>query len=143
MVNAEIQTLHEPDGTPVTNVTFDLSHAQLSASAYAVAEIIVERHRGHSHETDDVLALRELTALRDELDRLAEAKANATVLMTLGRLIAFHDAADEWVVTRTDRDWLRSADEEALPIVAAMLAPTAGLREDAVAAALGSAARSG
>ena len=27
MVNAEIQTLHEPDGSPVTNVTFDLSTA--------------------------------------------------------------------------------------------------------------------
>ena len=31
MVNAEIQTLHEPDGTPVTNVTFDLSTLQLGA----------------------------------------------------------------------------------------------------------------
>jgi hypothetical protein len=139
MINPEIQTLHDPDGTPVTNVTFDLSHQQLSAAGYAVGEIIVERHRGHAHETDDVLALRELTGLRDELDRMAESSANATVLMTLGRMIAFHDAMDQWVTSRTSRSWGREADRDALPVVGAMLHPLADLREQAVTAALGSA----
>jgi hypothetical protein len=137
MVNAEIQTLHEPDGSPVCNVTFDLSVMQLGAASHAVGEIILERHRGHEHETDDVLALREITAIRDQLDRLFDAQANATVLMTLGRLIAFHDAAHEWVTTRTDRDWLREADHEALPVVGGMLDPLADLRARAVAATLG------
>jgi phage-related baseplate assembly protein len=136
MVNEQVQTLHEPCGSPVTNVMFDLSHEQLGAAAHAVGEIIVERHRGHELETDDVLALRELTALRDELGRLTEAQGNATVLMTLGRLILFHDAADEWVHTRVDRGWMREADDEAHPLVAAMLDPLASLRGRAVEAAL-------
>ena len=142
MVNAEIQTLHEPDGTPVTNVTFDLSSVQLGAASYALGEMILERHRGADLEVDDVLALRDLTIVRDDFNRLAEAGVNATVLMTLGRLIAFHDAADEWVNSRTDRGWLREADDEALPYVGAMLGPMASLREGAVAAALGSTAAS-
>lgn len=142
MVNAEIQTLHEPDGTPVTNVTFDLSSVQLGAASYALGEMILERHRGADLEVDDVLALRDLTIVRDDFSRLADAGVNATVLMTLGRLIAFHDAADEWVNSRTDRGWLREADTEALPYVGAMLGPMASLREGAVAAALGSTAAS-
>jgi hypothetical protein len=140
MVNAEIQTLHEPDGAPVCNVTFDLSSEQLGAAAYAVGEMLLERHRGQDLEIDDVLALRELTSLRDELARLAEAQANATVLMTLSRLIAFHDAADEWVTSRTGRDWLRNADEDALPFVGGMLEPLASLRARGLAAALGGSA---
>ena len=139
MVNAEIQTLHAPDGTPVTNVSFDLSNLQLGAASYALGEMILERHRGADLDVDDVLALRDLTSVRDELSRLADAGGNVTMLMTLQRLIAFHDAADEWVMSRTDRGWLREADGEALPFVGAMLGPMASLRESAVAAALGSA----
>ena len=142
MVNADIQTLHEPDGSPVCNVTFDLSSEQLGAAAHALAEMILERHRGQDLDVDAVLALRELTSLRDELARLAEAQANVTVLMTLSRLIALHDAADEWVVTRTGRDWLRDADRDALPFVGGLRAPMAALRTRGVAAALGSAAAS-
>jgi hypothetical protein len=138
MVNAEIQTLHEPDGTPVTNVLFDLSAEQLSAASHAVAEILIERHRGASLEIDDVLALRELTSVRDEVDRLAGAHANATLVMPLGRLIALHDAADAYVVSRTGRDWLREADREALPLLGAMLDPMASLRAHALEATLGS-----
>ena len=138
MVNEEIQQLHDPDGTPVCNVGFDLSAAQLSAAAYAVGEILVERHRGQALETDDVLALRELTGVRDELQVLADADAHARLLLTLARFIALHDAVDEYVVTRTGRDWLRDADREALPVAGALLAPMAVLRADAVAAVLSS-----
>ena len=138
MVNEEIQQLHAPDGTPVCNVGFDLSAAQLSAAAYAAGEILVERHRGQALETDDVLALRELTGVRDELQVLADAGAHARLLLTLARFIALHDAVDDYVVTRTGRDWLRDADREALPVAGALLAPMAALRADAVAAVLSS-----
>ena len=142
MVNAEIQMLQDPDGAQVANVAFDLSHEQLDAAAYALGEMILERHRGSDLEIDDVLALRELTGVRDELGRMAEAEGNATVLMTLARFAALHDAADEWVTSRTGRGWLRDADTDALPYVGAMLGPMASLRERAVAAALGSTAHS-
>jgi hypothetical protein len=138
MVNAQVRTLHEPDGTPVTNLAFDLSYQQVDAASYACGEMLVERHRGQTMDTDDVLALRELTGVRDELTRLGEAKANAHVVLPLARYIVLHDTLDEWVVSRTARDWLRNADEDALPLLGAMLAPMAALRCEAVEAALSS-----
>ena len=137
MVNELIQQLHEPDGTPVCNVGFDLSAAQLSAASHAVGEMLVERHRGQALEIDDVIALRELTSVRDELQTLADAEGHARLLLTLGRFSALHDAIDEYVVTRTGRDWLRDADRETLPLAGALLAPMAALRAEAVEAALG------
>jgi len=137
MVNAEIQTLSEPDGTPVMNVAFDLSRDQLAAASHALGEMVLERHRGQALEIDDVLALRELTGVRDEVERLAVGGGHATMLMTLGRFIALHDAVDEWVHTRTDRGWVREADEDALPFLGAMLGPMAALRGRALTATLG------
>jgi hypothetical protein len=137
MVNAHTQTLYAPDGTPVCNVAFDLSHEQLSAAAHACAEMLIERNRGHELEIDDVLALRELTGIRDELDALAAGSGNASLLLPLGRFIALHDAVDEWVVSRRGRDWLRKDDDEALPYAGGMLGPMASLREQAVTVTLG------
>jgi hypothetical protein len=137
MVNAEIQTLSEPDGTPVTNVAFDLSRDQLAAASHALGEVVVERHRGQSLEIDDVLALRELTGVRDEVERLADSGGHATMLMTLGRFIALHDAVDEWVQTRGERGWGREADDEAMPYLDAMLGPMVDLRGRALTATLG------
>ena len=138
MVNAEIHTLHDPDGLPVCNVGFDLSAAQLSAASYATGEMLIERHRGQELDVDGVLALRQLTSVRDELHTLAEAGAHARLTMPLARFIALHDAVDEWVCTRTGRDWLRDDDREALPFTGALLGPLADLRADAVAAVLAS-----
>lgn len=138
MVNSEIQQLQDPDGSPVCNVGFDLSAAQLSAASHALGEMLVERHRGQELEIDDVIALRELTGVRDEVHTLAEAEAHARLVMTLGRFITLHDALDEFVVTRTGRDWLREADKEALPVAGALLGPMADLRADALNAVLAS-----
>lgn len=138
MVNEDIQTLHDPDGAPVCNVAFDLSGDQLAAASYACGELVLERHRGQALEIDDVLALRELTGVRDELARLSEAGGHATIVMTLGRLITLHDAIDEWATSRTGRGWLRDADREAMPFVGGMLGPMAALRGRALTAVLGS-----
>jgi hypothetical protein len=137
MVNAHVYTLHEPDGTPVCNVAFDLSDAQLAAAAHATGELVVERHRGEALELDDVLALRDLTAVRDELGRLVEAGGHASLVMPLGRYIVLHDALDEWVATRVERGWTREADDEALPFLEALIGPMADLRAEALAAVLG------
>jgi len=128
--------LREPDGSPVCNVVFDLSAEQLRAAAHGAGEIRTERHRGLELSTDDVLALRALTSVVDELDVLAAASGHATMTMPLARMVALHDALDEWVRTRTERGWLREADEEAHPLVAALLAPMGSLRADAVRATL-------
>lgn len=136
MVNPEIHTLHDPDGLPVCNVGFDLSGDQLAATAHATGEILVERHRGQALEIDDVLALRELTGVRDELQSLADGGGHARLTMPLARFISLHDALDEWVVSRTGRDWLRDADRDALPLAGALLGPMDALRGDALAQVL-------
>lgn len=138
MVNGEIRGLHDPDGSVVWNVAFDLSPQQLRAVVHGVAEIVVERHRGATLETEGVLALRDLTAVRDEFERLAEAEANAHVVLMLSRFIVLHDAVDEYVTSRAGRDWMREADSESLPFLDAMLPTMAALRAQALAAALGS-----
>jgi hypothetical protein len=137
MVNAEIRTLQDPDGTPVCNAAFDLSIDQLRAAAHAAGEVRVERHRGEMLSTDDVLALRELTSVCDELERLADAGGHATVVLPLARFVALHDALAEWVATRAERGWLREADDDAFPFVDAVLDPMASLRADALRATLG------
>jgi hypothetical protein len=141
MINAQIHTLREPDGSPVANVAFDLSAEQLAAASHALVEVVHDRHRHEALETDDVLALRELTAVRDEFERLVAAEGHATLVMMLARLIVLHDALDEYVAAQAERDWRREADREALPVLEAMLGPLAGLRADAVAEALRAAAQ--
>lgn len=136
MVNAAILMLHDPDGTPVCNVAFDLSADQLAAAAHAAGEVRTERHRGAVLGTDEVLAMRELTSVVDELDGYAEAAGHKTLTMPLGRMAALHDALDEWLATRAERGWLRDADEAAHPLVAALVGPMGALRADAVRATL-------
>jgi hypothetical protein len=136
MVNAELRTLHNVDGTPVCNVSFDLSAAQLTAAAHAIDAMRVHRHRGQEMATDDVLALRELTALADELHRLNEHGAHGTVVLQLARLVTLHDAIGDWVAETDARGWMREADVEAHRLLMAMLSPMAELRADAVRATL-------
>jgi hypothetical protein len=137
MVNAEIRTLHAADGTPVCNVSFDLSAMQVAAAVRAVDAIRLHRHQNAELSTDDVLALRELTSVSDELHRLAEGQAHASLVLPLARFAALHDALTEWVALHDDRGWMRGDDAEIHPIVAALLDPMASLREDALHAVLG------
>jgi hypothetical protein len=128
--------LRDPEGAPVCNVAFDLSADQLSAAAHAASEVRTERHRGATLSTDDVLAMRELTGVVDELAGYAEAAGHTTVTLPLARMVALHDALDEWLATREARGWMRGADETAHPFVAALVGPMGALRADAVRATL-------
>jgi hypothetical protein len=137
MVNAEIRTLHAADGTPVCNVSFDLSSLQLSGMAGVVTATRLHRHQNAELSTDDVLALRELTGVSDELNRLAEAQANGTLVLPLARFATLHDALSEWVGFVDDRGWMREDEAAARPVIAALLDPMAALREEALHAVLG------
>jgi hypothetical protein len=136
MVNAELRTLHDVDGTPVCNVSFDLSAAQLDAAAHVVEAVRLERHRHQVLSTDDVLALRDLTSLSDELHTLAEHGAHASLVLPLARFAALHDALAEWIHAAEVRGWMREADQERHPLVDALLEPMAQLRAEALQATL-------
>jgi hypothetical protein len=136
MVNAELHTLLDADGLPVSNVSFDLSDAQLDAATHAVGEVRHHRHRGQEMTTDDVLALRELTALGDELERLREQHGHATLVLPLARLVTLHDAIVQWLANADERGWMRGTEQETYALLDALQHPMADLRAEAVHATL-------
>ena len=137
MLGAEVRTLQAVDGTPVCNVSFDLSATQLAVCARVVDAIRIARFRGDALSTDDVISLQEMTALSEELHRLCEHEAHGTVVLPLARFAVLHDALVQWLTELDQRGWARGEEAEDRPVVAALLDPMASLRAEAVQAVLG------
>jgi hypothetical protein len=114
---------------------FDLGEDQLAASAHAVAAT-AERFRNEEMSVDDVIELRELTALADELADLALRPGMRTVVLRPARLTVYRDAIARFVETRDDAEWVRDEDREALARVRGLLLPLEDLCADALRAAL-------
>jgi hypothetical protein len=68
MQHAHIDISRGLDGEPVVLACFDLREDEVAAAARAVAATAAERYRTPRISADDVLELRELTALSDELE---------------------------------------------------------------------------
>jgi hypothetical protein len=68
MQRAHIDISRGLDGEHVVLACFDLREDELAAAARAVAATAAERYRTPRISADDVLELRELTALKDELE---------------------------------------------------------------------------
>ena len=126
MVNAHIDISQGLDGEPVVLACFDLGEEQLAASAHAVAAS-AERYRTAEMSVDDVLQLRELTAISDELADLALRPA---------RLTALRDAIAGFVESRDEADWIRDEDREPLAVVRSLVHALEDLCGDALRAAL-------
>src|SRR5215210_5899171 len=135
MVNAHIDISQGLDGEAVVLACFDLGEEQLAASAHAVAAT-AERFRNEEMSVDDVIELRELTALADELADLALRPGMRTVVLRPARLTVYRDAVARFIETRDEADWIREGDREPLSIVRGLLASLEALCGDAVRAAL-------
>ena len=136
MVNARIDITQDLDGAPVVLACFDLSEPDIAASAHAVAVARTERYRHAEMGVDDVLAMRELTAVADDLDALARVPGASTVVLRPARLTAFREALEDFVAARDEADWVREADAAHLPAARSLLLPLADLAAEAVRAAL-------
>jgi len=136
MVNARIEITQDLDGQPVVLACFDLSEAEIAASAHAVAAARTERYRTAEMGVDDVLAMRELTAVADDLDALARVPGASTVVLRPARLTGFRAALEDYVGARDEADWLREDDARHLPAARSLLLPLADLAADALRAAL-------
>jgi hypothetical protein len=134
--NARIDITHDLDGAAVVLACFDLDDRDLAAPAHAVAVARTERYRYAEMSTDDVIAMRELTAVADDLDALARVPGACTVVLRPARLTAYRVALEEFVGVRDEADWVRGEDAEHLPAVRGLLAPLADLCAEAVRAAL-------
>ena len=135
MLNAHVDISQGLDGEPVVLACFDLGEGQLAASAHAVAAA-GEHYRNAELSVDDVIELRELTALRDELGDLAQRPGMRTVVLRPGRLTVYRDAIARFIETRDEAEWVREEDREPLARVRALLDPLEELCGDALRAAL-------
>jgi hypothetical protein len=136
MVNTHVDISQGLDGEPVVLACFDLGEEELAASSHAVAAASAERFRTAEMSTDDVLELRELTALADELAAHAAHPGIRTVVLRPARLTAYRDAVARFVESRDDAEWIRDEDREPLSVVRSLLASLEALCGDALRAAL-------
>jgi hypothetical protein len=68
MQHAHIDISRGLDGEPVVLACFDLREDEIAAACHAVTAIATERYRTPRISADEVLELRELTAITDELE---------------------------------------------------------------------------
>jgi hypothetical protein len=155
MRNAHIDISKGLDGEHVVFVCFDLREDEIAAAARAVEATKVERYRISPISADDVLELRELTALADELDHALPGvepgpdraagegipgaepdQAIAKLVFRPARVSVLRDAVAAFVESRDEAEWIREEEREPLALLRAMLLPLEQLCADALRAAL-------
>jgi hypothetical protein len=115
---------------------FDLSEAEIAAVAQAVNVSRTEQFRNEALSADDVLAMRELTALADQMTALAGHRSACTVAMTPARIVALRDTLAAFVEHRDEAGFTREEDREAYAVSLALAAPLGDLAADTLRAAL-------
>ena len=135
MEHLRIDISQDLDGESVVHACFDLGEPEVAASAHAIAATAAERFRMPSLSADQVLELRELTALGDELGEQA-VPGMRTVAMRPARLSAYRDAIASFLESRDEAEWLREEDREPLAILRGMLFPLEELCAEAMRVAL-------
>jgi hypothetical protein len=136
MLHSRIDITQGLDGEPVVLALFDLGDEEIAASAQAVRAVSSGRFRTASMSVDDVLELRELTALADELSDLASRPGMSTVVLRPARLSAYRTALTEFVESRDEADWIRDEDRAPLAAARELLWPLGDLAAEAMRAAL-------
>jgi hypothetical protein len=134
MERARIDISEDLDGQPVVHAVFDLAPDEIAAAAHGIASTASERYRMTEVSADDVLQLRELTVLADELGELTDGAS--TVVLRPARLSALRDALTHFVETRDDAEWIREEDRQPLAILRELLWPLEQLDAEGTRAAL-------
>jgi hypothetical protein len=134
MERARIDISEDLDGQPVVHAVFDLTPDEIGAAAHAIGATATERFRMEAISADDVLELRELTVLADELGELTAGAS--TVVLRPARLSALRHAVTQFVETREDSEWIRDEDRQPLAILRELLWPLEQLSAEATRAAL-------
>src|SRR3954451_11217210 len=123
MLNARIDIKQGLDGGPVVLACVDLSNAEVAASDHAVKATPGDRFRAASMSVDDVLELRELTALADELADHLLREGVRSLVMRPARLSAWRHALSLFVETGDGAAWLRGESREPLAVARGLLWP--------------------
>jgi len=141
MLNPRIDVSHDLEGHPVVMACFDLGEEQIAAAAHAVAATAAERFRHASMSVDEVLELRELTALADELADTSPEPGIRTLVLRPARLSTLRDSVARFIETRDEAEWVREEDREPLARLRGLLTPLEELAAEALRAALAPAPR--
>jgi hypothetical protein len=136
MLNTRIDISRGLDGEPIVLACVDLGTEQIAAASHAVAAVAAERFRPVTMSVDDVLELRELTALADELADPAAPPGMRTLVLRPARLSALRDSVAQFVESRDEAEWIREEDREPLARVRGLIAGLEDLCAEALRAAL-------
>jgi hypothetical protein len=143
MTNARVDTTTAPDGTKAVMARFDLNDDEIAAVARAVDASRTEQFRHEELSTDDVVAMRELTALADQLTALAGYGTAVSVELGPARLVALRTALNLFVEQRDEAGFTREEDRDAYAVALALAAPLGDLAADTLRAALDAAEHAG
>ena len=124
----------DSDGHPAVEVVFDMTAAQAGAAAHAVRVVRDERYRTGELSTDDVLSMREMTSLADELGALHAVDASDRIHASVARVGMLRSALDEFAA---GEHLEREGDADARPVVFSLVDAIADLHAEAIHAALG------
>jgi hypothetical protein len=163
MRNAHIDISKGLDGEHVVFVCFDLREDEIAAAARAVEATKTERYRTPRISADEVLGMRELTALADELDHglppaepveaasgevvqqedprqaapgVEPGQAMRKIVFRPARVSVLRDSIAAFVESRDEAEWIREEEREPLALLRAMLLPLEQLCADAMRAAI-------
>jgi hypothetical protein len=112
---------------------FDLAPDQAGAAAHAVRVIRDVRYRTAELSADDVLAMRDMTSLADELAELQTLDGRSHVTATVARLGVLRGALDQFAAAEHLE---REGDAEVRPAVFSLVDSIGDLHAEAVHAAL-------
>jgi hypothetical protein len=143
MIRGRIDISRDMDGEVVVLACIDLADEEIRASAHAVRAFIEERFRVPAIGGDDVIELRELTGLADELGEPGPEGAARTLVFKPARLNLYRDALAGFIDSRDEAEWLREDDREALARARELLPALGDLSEEALRAALSPAPHAG
>jgi hypothetical protein len=139
MHNGRIEMTRDVDGHAVVLACLDLAGEEAMGAAHVMSAVRRERYGLAELGTDDVLAMRELTALADELGDVAARGAASSLVLAPARLAALRHALEAFVDGRDGAEWIRDEDREPLAVARSLLWPIADLCEEALRAALAAA----
>jgi hypothetical protein len=136
MLRGHIDISRDMEGEVVVLACIDLGEEEIKASAHAVGTTISERFRMQAISGDDVLKLRELTALADELGEPRAESAARTFVFSPARLNLYREAIADFIDSRGEAEWIREEDREPLARVRELAPALSELSKEALRTAL-------
>lgn len=133
MLPHHIEVGTDAEGHRSVSATFDLAAEQAGAAAHALRVIRDVRYRTAEMSADDVIAMRDMTSLADELGELQALAGRSHVTASVARLGVLRGALEQFV---TGEHLEREGDAAARPVIVSIVDAVADVHADAVHAAL-------